>query len=91
MGTACTEHHYRVYDPYYSDYHVWNDDELSTTTCGPAITTATNTETFASFLPRNKKSIGLGVTAAGTTITIGTNRISAFVERRSEAHSSEAL
>jgi len=28
MGTACTEHHYRVYDPYYSDYHVWNDDEV---------------------------------------------------------------
>ena len=28
MGTACTEHHYRVYDPYYSDYHVWNHDEV---------------------------------------------------------------
>jgi hypothetical protein len=20
-------HYYRVYDPYYSDYHVWNNDE----------------------------------------------------------------
>jgi hypothetical protein len=28
MGMACAEHHYRVYDPYYSDYHVWNDDEV---------------------------------------------------------------
>jgi hypothetical protein len=28
MGTACAEHHYRVYDPYYSDYHVWNGDEV---------------------------------------------------------------
>jgi hypothetical protein len=28
MGTACAEHHHRVYDPYYSDYHVWNDDEV---------------------------------------------------------------
>jgi hypothetical protein len=27
-GTACAEHHYRVYDPYHSDCHVWNDDEL---------------------------------------------------------------
>ena len=27
-GTACAEHHsYRVYDPYYTDYHVWNNDE----------------------------------------------------------------
>jgi hypothetical protein len=21
-------HYYRVYDPYYSDYHVWNDQEI---------------------------------------------------------------
>ncbi len=29
LGTACAEHHYyRVYDPYYSDYHVWNHDEV---------------------------------------------------------------
>jgi len=28
VGTACARHHYyRVYDPYYSDYHVWNRDE----------------------------------------------------------------
>jgi hypothetical protein len=27
-GTACADHHHRVYDPYYSDYHVWNDDEV---------------------------------------------------------------
>jgi hypothetical protein len=27
-GTACAEHHsYRVYDPYYTDYHPWNHDE----------------------------------------------------------------
>jgi hypothetical protein len=24
---SCAEHHYRVYDPYYTDYHVWNHDE----------------------------------------------------------------
>jgi hypothetical protein len=30
VGTACAEHHYyRVYDPYYSDYHVWNDTEVT--------------------------------------------------------------
>jgi hypothetical protein len=28
MGIACAHHYYRVYDPYYSDYHVWNDDEV---------------------------------------------------------------
>jgi hypothetical protein len=28
LGTGCAEHHYRVYDPYYSDYHVWNNDEV---------------------------------------------------------------
>jgi hypothetical protein len=29
VGTACAERHYhRVYDPYYSDYHVWNNDEV---------------------------------------------------------------
>ena len=27
-GLACEHHYYRVYDPYYTDYHVWNDDEL---------------------------------------------------------------
>jgi len=30
MGAACGGHHaYRVYDPYYSDYHVWNDSEVT--------------------------------------------------------------
>ena len=24
----CEHHSYRVYDPYYTDYHVWNDDEV---------------------------------------------------------------
>jgi hypothetical protein len=29
-GMACSEHHhsYRVYDPYYTDYHEWNNDEV---------------------------------------------------------------
>ena len=28
ITTGCAEHHYyRVYDPYYSDYHVWSPDE----------------------------------------------------------------
>ena len=28
-GIACGDHHaYRVYDPYYTDYHVWNNDEI---------------------------------------------------------------
>ena len=26
-GIAC-EHHYRVYDPYYTDYHRWDNDEV---------------------------------------------------------------
>lgn len=26
-GLACEHHYYRVYDPYYTDYHVWNHDE----------------------------------------------------------------
>jgi hypothetical protein len=29
MSAGCAHRHaYRVYDPYYSDYHTWNDDEL---------------------------------------------------------------
>ena len=29
-GIGCSEHHYyRVYDPYYTDYHVWNQDEVT--------------------------------------------------------------
>jgi hypothetical protein len=29
VGAACGGHHaYRVYDPYYNDYHVWNAGEL---------------------------------------------------------------
>ncbi len=29
FSTACYEHHrHRVYDPYYTDYHVWNDQEV---------------------------------------------------------------
>ena len=27
-GIACEHHYVRVYDPYYTDYHVWNDDEV---------------------------------------------------------------
>lgn len=28
-GIACAEHHsYRVYDPYYTDYHEWNSNEV---------------------------------------------------------------
>jgi hypothetical protein len=30
-GIGCADHHavaVRVYDPYYTDYHVWNDDEI---------------------------------------------------------------
>jgi hypothetical protein len=27
-AVACEHHYYRVYDPYYSDYHVWNNDEV---------------------------------------------------------------
>ena len=26
-GIACEHHYYRVYDPYYTDYHQWNGDE----------------------------------------------------------------
>jgi hypothetical protein len=30
FGVACGHpHYYRVYDPYYSDYHVWNDSEVT--------------------------------------------------------------
>ena len=25
---ACEHHYYRVYDPYYTDYHPWNGDEV---------------------------------------------------------------
>ena len=28
-GVNCERHHYyRVYDPYYTDYHAWNDNEI---------------------------------------------------------------
>lgn len=29
LGIACEHHAYRVYDPYYTDYHVWNNDEIA--------------------------------------------------------------
>jgi len=28
FGTACAHHYYRVYDPYYRDYHVWDHNEV---------------------------------------------------------------
>jgi hypothetical protein len=28
-GIGCAHHPYRVYDPYYTDYHVWNDEEIA--------------------------------------------------------------
>ncbi|HXJ89260.1 MAG TPA: hypothetical protein VMS18_20755 [Candidatus Binatia bacterium] len=27
-GVACEHHYYRVYDPYYTDYHNWDRDEI---------------------------------------------------------------
>jgi len=27
-GLACEHHYYRAYDPYYTDYHDWNHDEV---------------------------------------------------------------
>lgn len=27
VTTGCSEHQYRVYDPYYHDYHRWNNGE----------------------------------------------------------------
>jgi hypothetical protein len=28
LGIGCSHHHYyRVYDPYYTDYHTWDDNE----------------------------------------------------------------
>lgn len=26
--TSCAEHRHRVYDPYYNDYHRWDDHEV---------------------------------------------------------------
>jgi hypothetical protein len=28
LGTGCVHHYYRAYDPYYNDYHTWNDREI---------------------------------------------------------------
>jgi len=27
-GLGCEHHYYRVYDPYYTDYHMWDRDEV---------------------------------------------------------------
>jgi hypothetical protein len=27
ITAGCAEHHYRAYDPYYSDYHTWGPQE----------------------------------------------------------------
>jgi len=27
-GLGCEHHYYRAYDPYYTDYHVWDRDEV---------------------------------------------------------------
>jgi hypothetical protein len=29
LTIGCEEHHYRVYDSYYSDYHVWDLNEVT--------------------------------------------------------------
>jgi len=68
MGAGCAHHHYyRVYDPYYSDYHVWNDDEVTYYHSWAGRTTAIPTVIFASFPPKNKKNTGPGGTATETT------------------------
>ncbi|MGB2665276.1 MAG: hypothetical protein WAK48_14820 [Candidatus Acidiferrum sp.] len=28
LAAGCAEHDSRIYDPYYSDYRVWNNDEV---------------------------------------------------------------
>ncbi len=51
---GCAEHHYRAYDPYHSDYHVWNDTggQLSITVIPIAI--------FDGCRPTNKRNTGIG-------------------------------
>jgi hypothetical protein len=60
---GCAEHHYyRVYDPYYRDYHVWNDNEVVYSDGRPKRITI-RTATSAKFRPTNRRTIGPGATA----------------------------
>src|ERR1700689_4780386 len=65
-GTACGHHHYRVYDPYYSDYHVWNDDEVVYYRTWSRENHRDNTAIFASYLQRSRKNTGPGGTVTAT-------------------------
>src|SRR5579862_7342176 len=74
-GIGCAEHHsYRVYDPYYTDYHTWNNDEVVYTTNGLERLTAIRTVTSATSQRKIKKNTGRGATTMGiaTTTTITT-------------------
>ncbi len=68
LGTACAEHHYyRVYDPYYSDYHVWNNDEVVYYQQWAANTITIPIAIFASCRPKNRRNTGPGATVTATT------------------------
>ena len=80
FGTACSEHrHYRVYDPYYSDYHDWNHVEVDYYHRWARENHRMNTETSAACVPKSRRNTGHGGTA--TVITIDTSAFAGSVAR----------
>ncbi len=60
MGAGCAHHHYyRVYDPYYSDYHVWNDDEVTYYHSWARENHRDPDRDFRKLPPKNKNNTGL--------------------------------
>ena len=66
-GIACEHHHYyRVYDPYYTDYHVWNDDEVGYYNRWADETHRDAHRDFRRIPPKNRKNTGPGVTTTAS-------------------------
>jgi len=73
VGTGCGGHHYyRVYDPYYTDYHVWKPPgRRQLPFLGTRLPIMIRIATSANCLQTSRSNIGLGGTI--TTIMASTD------------------
>ena len=72
-GIACEHHAYRVYDPYYTDYHEWNNDEVVYyNRVGGRNPSRSPSRVPQASSAMSRKNIGHGATTMATTIAITT-------------------
>ena len=67
VGTACAHHYYRAYDPYYSDYHVWNDNEVIYYHQWAREYHRDDNRDFRKLPPEDRRNTGPGDTVTATT------------------------